>query len=71
MKEARDILRVAGLIFLSIFVIVVGGHLLMAAIGITLGIAGMVFGLAVLLIKIAVGIAVIYLILVGVRALLR
>lgn len=71
MKEAKDVLRVIGLIFLSLFVIVVGGHLLMSAIGITLGIAGFVFGLAVLLIKVAVGIAVVYLILVGVRALLR
>jgi len=38
---------------------------------VTLGIAGFVFGLAVLLIKLAVGIAVVYLILVGIRALLR
>jgi hypothetical protein len=43
----------------------------MAAIGITLGIAGLVFGLAVFLIKVAVGIAIVYLILVGIRALLR
>jgi uncharacterized membrane protein len=71
MKEAKDVLRIVGVIFLSLFVIVVGGHLLMAAIGVTLGIAGFVFGLAVLLIKLAVGIAVVYLILVGIRALLR
>ena len=71
MKEAKDILRIAGLVFLTIFVIVVGGHLLMAAVGITLGIASLVFGLAVFLIKVAIGIAIIYLILVGVRALLR
>ena len=71
MKEAKDILRIAGSVFLTIFVIVVGGHLLMAAIGITLGIASLVFGLAVFLIKVAIGIAIIYLILVGIRALLR
>ena len=71
MKEAKDILRIAGLVFLTIFVIVVGGHLLMAAIGVTLGIASLVFALAVFLIKVAIGIAVIYLILVGMRALLR
>ena len=71
MKEAKDILRIAGLVFLTIFVIVVGGHLLMAAIGVTLGIASLVFALAVFLIKVAIGIAVIYLILVGIRALLR
>ena len=71
MKEAKDVLRIIGMIFLSLFVIVVGGHLLMAAIGVTLGIAGFVFGLAVLLIKLAVGIAIVYLILVGIRAFLR
>ena len=71
MKEAKDILRIAGLVLLTIFVIVVGGHLLMAAIGVTLGIASLVFALAVFLIKVAIGIAVIYLILVGIRALLR
>jgi hypothetical protein len=71
MKEAKSILKVIGLIFLTLFVIVVGGHLLMAAIGITLGIAGLVFGLAVFLIKVAIGIAIVYLILVGIRALLR
>ena len=71
MKEAENILRIAGLVFLTIFVIVVGGRLLMAAIGVTLGIAALVFSLAVFLIKVAIGIAVIYLILVGIRALLR
>ena len=71
MKEAKDVLRIIGLVFLSLFVIVVGGRLLLAAIGVTLGIAGAVFGLAVFLIKVAVAVAIIYLILVGIRALLR
>ena len=44
---------------------------MMAAIGITLGIAGLIFTLAVFLIKLAVVIAIGYLILVGVRAVLR
>jgi len=71
MKEATDILKIIGLVFLTIFVVVVGGRLLMAAIGITLGIAGLIFTLAVFLIKLAVVIAIGYLILVGVRAVLR
>jgi hypothetical protein len=71
MKEATDILKIIGLVFLTIFVVVVGGRLLMAAIGITLGIAGLVFTLAVFLIKLAVVIAIGYLILVGIRAVLR
>ncbi len=71
MKEATGILKIIGLVFLTIFVVVVGGRLLMAAIGITLGIAGLVFTLAVFLIKLAVVIAIGYLILVGIRAVLR
>ena len=71
MKEATNILKIIGLVFLTIFVVVVGGRLLMAAIGITLGIAGLVFTLAVFLIKLAVVIAIGYLILVGIRAVLR
>jgi hypothetical protein len=71
MREATNILKVIGLVFLTVFVVVVGGRLLMAAIGITLGIAGLIFTLAVFLIKLAVVIAIGYLILVGVRAVLR
>jgi hypothetical protein len=71
MREATNILKIIGLVFLTVFVVVVGGRLLMAAIGITLGIAGLIFTLAVFLIKLAVVIAIGYLILVGVRAVLR
>lgn len=71
MKEAKDVMRVAGVILLGLFVLVVGIPLVLAAAGITLHLVGFVFGLAVALIKLAVLIAVVYLVLVGVRALLR
>lgn len=71
MRETNDLLRVAGIILLGLFILVVGVPLLMAAAGITAGIVGMVFGLAVGLIKLAIVVAIIYLVLVGVRALLR
>lgn len=71
MKEKNDFLRIAGIILLGLFILVVGVPLVMAAAGITLGIVGMVFGLAVGLIKLAIVVAVIYLVLVGIRALLR
>jgi hypothetical protein len=71
MKEAKDVLRVVGVILLGLFVLMVGGPLVMTAAGITLGILGFLLWLAVALIKLAVVIAVGYLILVGIRALLR
>lgn len=71
MKEAKDTLRIAGIILLGLFVLVVGIPLVLAAAGITLSIVGFVFGLAVGLIKLAVFVAIVYLVLVGVRALLR
>jgi hypothetical protein len=71
MKEAKDILRVAGIILLGLFVLVIGIPLVLAAAGITLHVVGFVFGLAVGLIKLAIVLAIVYLILVGIRALLR
>lgn len=71
MKEAKDVLRIVGVILLGLFVLVVGIPLVMAAAGITLGILGFLFDLAVMLIKLAVVVAIGYLILVGIRALLR
>src|SRR5205807_6911577 len=71
MKEAKDVLRLAGMLLLGLFVLVVGVPLVLTAAGIALGIFGFLFGLAVLLIKVAIVVAVIYLILVGVRAVLR
>lgn len=68
MKEAQDILRILGIIVLGFFVLVVVVPLALKVVGITLGI---LVGLAVALIKLAVVLAIGYLILVGIRALLR
>lgn len=71
MKDAKDTLRVVGIILLALFVLVVGVPLVLAAAGITLHIVGGIFWLAVGVIKLAVVIAIGYLILVGIRAMLR
>ena len=71
MSEAKDVMRVAGMILLGVFVVAVGIPLVMAAAGLTLGIVGFLFHVAVLVIKVTVVLAIGYLILVGVRALLR
>ncbi len=71
MKEAKDVLRIVGVVLLGLFVLVVGVPLVLAAAGVTLGIIGFLFHLAVMLIKLAVVVAIGYLILVGIRALLR
>jgi len=71
MKDAKNVLRVVGMILLGLFVFIVGVPLVFKLAGITLGIIGMLIGLAILVIKVAVVLAIFYLILVGVRALLR
>lgn len=71
MKNTKDAVRVAGIILLGLFVLVVGVPLVLAAAGVTLGVFGFIVSLAIGLIKLAVVIAVAYLVLVGVRALLR
>lgn len=71
MKETNNFIRIAGIILLGLFILVVGVPLVMTAAGITLGLVGFVFGLAVGLIKLAVVVAIIYLLLVGIRAMLR
>jgi hypothetical protein len=71
MREATDILRVIGIILLGIFVLAVGIPLVLTAAGITLGILGILFSIAVMVIKLAVVFAIGYLILVGIRAVLR
>jgi hypothetical protein len=71
MKDVKSALRIIGIILLGLFVLVVGIPLVLAAAGITLHLVGFVFGLAVGLIKLAVVVAIIYLVLVGIRALLR
>ena len=71
MKNAKDMVRVVGIVLLCLFVMVIGVPLLLAAAGITLSIFGFVTALAVGLIKLAVVLAIAYLVLVGIRALLR
>jgi hypothetical protein len=71
MKNARDMMRGIGIVLLCLFVLVIGIPLLLAAAGITLSILGFVTALAIGLIKLAVMLAIAYLVLVGIRALLR
>ncbi|HMF54792.1 MAG TPA: hypothetical protein VK619_00410 [Pyrinomonadaceae bacterium] len=71
MKEAKDVFRIVGIILLGMFVLIVGIPLVLAAAGFTLAVLFKIIGLAILLIKVAVVVAVVYLVLVGVRALLR
>jgi len=75
MKDAKNVLRIVGMIFLGVFVFVVVAPLvfkvIFGVVGIATGIIGLLIGLAVLLIKVAVVLAIGYLILVGIRALLR
>ena len=71
MKDATDVLRSVGIILLGIFVFAVGVPLVLTAAGITLGIIKILFGIAVMVIKLAVVLAIAYLILTGVRALVR
>ncbi len=71
MKEAKDVLRVVGMILLGVFVFAVGMPIVLTVAGIATGIISFLIGLAVLAIKVAVVLAIGYLILVGIRALLR
>ena len=68
MKDTKNVLRIIGMILLGVFVFAVVLPLALKVVGITLGI---IIGLAVLLIKVAVTLAIAYLVLVGIRALLR
>ena len=71
MSDAKNVLRVVGMILLGVFVLAVGIPVVLTAAGVTLGILTKLFLFAVFLIKVAVVLAVCYLILVGIRALLR
>jgi hypothetical protein len=71
MKEAKDVLRVVGMILLGVFVFAVGMPIVLTVAGIATGIISFLISLAVLAIKVAVVLAIGYLILVGIRALLR
>lgn len=71
MSDAKNVLRVVGMILLGIFVFAVGVPIVLTAAGFTLGILKVLFGIAIALIKLAVILAAGYLILVGIRAVLR
>ena len=68
MKNAKDTLKIVGIVMLCLFVLVVGVPLMLSLVGITLG---FITSLAVGLIKLAVFLAIAYLVLVGLRAILR
>ncbi len=71
MSDAKNVFRVVGMILLGIFVFAVGIPIVLTAAGVTLGILKLLLGLAILLIKVAVVLAFGYLVLVGIRAMLR
>lgn len=71
MSDAKSVMTIAGMILLGVFVVAVGIPIVLTAAGITLGILGFLFHVAVLVIKVAVTLAIGYLILVAVRAMLR
>ena len=71
MKNVNNTMRVVGIVLLGLFVLVIGVPLLLAAAGITLSILGFVTALAIGLIKVAVVLAIGYLVLVGIRTVLR
>ena len=67
-EEMKDVVRIVGIIFLAVFVLVVVMPLVLAIVGIAVG---GIITLAVMLIKLAVVLAIGYLILVGIRAVMR
>lgn len=68
MKEATDVLKIVGMILLALFVLAVGVPLVLAAAGVVIS---LLVTLAVWAIRIAVVFAIIYLIVVVIRAVLK
>jgi hypothetical protein len=68
MKEATDLVRGVATVLLVLLVLFIGVPFVLAAVGIAVG---FLITLAVILIKAAIVVAIIYLIIVGVRAVLR
>jgi hypothetical protein len=68
MRDTKELLRIVGIILLGLFVLVVGVPLVFAVAGIAVVAT---VKLAILLIKVAVTLAVIYLVLAGIRAVLK
>lgn len=68
MKETGDILKTAAIVILALVVLFIAVPFVLAAVGIVFG---FLVTLAIFLIRAAIVVAVIYLIVVGIRALLR
>jgi hypothetical protein len=68
MKEAADLVRGVAIVILVLLVLFIGVPFVLAALGI---VVGFLITLAVILIRAAVVVAIIYLIIVGIRAVLR
>lgn len=71
MNEAKNTMKIVGMILLGLFALVVAVPIVIVAAGVTLGIFFKLVGLAILAIKLAVFVAIVYLVVVGVRAFLR
>jgi hypothetical protein len=71
MADVKSALRMVGMILLAVFVLSVTIPLVFKAVGLTFAIIGFLVWLAMQLIYVAVVIAILYLLLVGIRALLR
>jgi hypothetical protein len=73
--DEKKALRGIGMVLLGLFALVVGVPLLLAALGIVAITSLVIFvklvGLAIFAIKLAVVVAIVYLIIVGIRSLLR
>ena len=68
MKEATDVLKIVGIVLLALFVLAVALPFVFTLLHIAVG---FLVVLAISLIRVAIVVAVIYLIVVGIRALLR
>ncbi len=69
--KMKEMLRIVGIALLGVFAFIVGLPLVLAAAGIVLQTIGFAFGIAGSLVKLAVALAVVYLVLVGVRAVVK
>ncbi|MDX6303390.1 MAG: hypothetical protein QOI77_359 [Blastocatellia bacterium] len=68
MKEATDVLKIVGIVLLALFVLAVALPFVFTLLHIAVG---FLVVLAITLIRVAIVVAVIYLIVVGIRAVLR
>ncbi len=67
----KEMIRIVGIALLGVFLFIVGIPFVLAAAGILLQTVGFVFSIAGMLVKLVVVLAVAYLVLVGVRAIIK